>query len=41
MPPETKTKASNKADISQDELQELYDTLSKQFLDFLFHLKII
>ena len=30
MPPETKTKASNKADISQDELQELYDTLSKQ-----------
>ena len=31
MPPKDKTeKQSNKADISQDELQELYDTLSKQ-----------
>ena len=31
MPPKNKTeKQSNKADISQDDLQELYDTLSKQ-----------
>ena len=31
MPPKDKTeKQSNKADISQDDLQELYDTLSKQ-----------